>query len=93
MADPYRRQGKTHNEDELSMTTRLQIVGTCAFLSCMLFQDQAFATNTQEPYIYELDLEEKAMTTVINMTLPSAAYQCARYVSRFAKKSRIKQLR
>ena len=41
-------------------------------------QDQGFATNTNEPYIYELDLEERTMVQVVDMTLAGAPYQCAR---------------
>lgn len=48
--------------------------------ACRCEQDQAFATNTAEPYIYEVDLDEKAMTSIVNMTLASAPYPCARYV-------------
>lgn len=41
-------------------------------------QDQAFATNTQEPYIYEIDLEERELMGNVSMTLESAPYGCNR---------------
>lgn len=45
---------------------------------CSLAQDQAFATNTEEPRIYEIDLDEREMVSIINMTLDDAAHDCSR---------------
>lgn len=41
-------------------------------------QDQAFATNTEEPKIFELDLDDRTKTANVNMTLEGAPYPCAR---------------
>lgn len=43
-------------------------------------QDRAFATNTNENKIYELDLDERELIYTINMTLDGLddEYQCVR---------------
>lgn len=43
-------------------------------------QDRAFATNTNENKIYELDLDERELIYTINMTLDELdeEYQCVR---------------
>ena len=43
-------------------------------------QDQAFATNEEEAFLFEIDLEEREVASTVNMTLDSAAYPCARWV-------------